>query len=250
MIFFDAHVHVYPEFEFDVLLTAFASHADIFAKDADALAMAVMLRGFQPSLESALAPFKERDLRGWKLEKGAEGSFVATDGSHRIFLLPARQVAAKERIEALGLFGEAEVPDGLSLQETIARLRDAGFQPILAWGLGKWLFKRAPIVADALETAARAGAPLPVGDSALRPTFWPTPRLYSKAVELGGVILYGSDPLPRSGDEYSAGCYATVMDAAFDASAPATSLLSAIRTATLTPVGRRYSLAGTIRRLR
>ena len=250
MIFFDAHVHVYPEFKLDVLLSAFALHADIFAGDANALAMAVMLRGFQPSLESALSPFRGRDLRGWKLEKGAEGAFVATDGVRRIFLLPARQVAAKERIEALGLFGEAEVPDGLPLQETIARLRDAGVQPVLAWGLGKWLFKRAPIVADALETAARAGTPLPVGDSALRPAFWPTPRLYGKAAALGGRILYGSDPLPRSGDEYSAGCYATVVDASFDETTPVTSLLSALRTAALTPVGKRYGLAGTLKRLR
>ena len=250
MIFFDAHVHVYPEFELDVLLTAFASHADIFARDADALAMAVMLRGFQPSLEAALAPFKERDLRGWKLEKAAEDSFVATDNSRRIFLLPARQVAARERIEALGLFGEAEVPDGLPLQESIGRLRDAGFQPVLAWGLGKWLFKRAPIVADALESAAREGTPLPVGDSALRPTFWPTPSLYKKAIKLGSVVLYGSDPLPRMGDEYSAGCYATLMDASFDEKAPATSILSAIHAAALTPVGRRYGLVRTIRHLR
>ena len=80
-------------------------------------------------------------------------------------------------------------------------------------------------------------------------TFWPTPRLYKKAVALGGRILYGSDPLPRSGDEYSAGCYATVIDAPFDASAPAISLLSAIRTAALAPVGKRYGLAGTLKRL-
>ena len=248
-IFFDAHVHVYPEFELDVLLTAFASHADIFARDADALAMAVMLRGFQPSLESALAPFNERDLRGWKLEKGNEGSFVATDSSHRIFLLPARQVAAKERIEALGLFGEAEVPDGLPLQETIARLRDAGYQPVVAWGLGKWLFGRGPVVASALEAAGKEDKPLPVCDCALRPTFWPTPQLYKKAVGLGGFVLYGSDPLPRIGDEYSAGSYATLIDAPFDETVPATSLLTAMRSNRLTPVGRRYGVAGTLKRL-
>ncbi len=250
MIFFDAHVHLYSEFELDVLLTAFASHADIFAREADALVMAVMLRGFQTSLETVLAPFMARDLRGWKLEKGPESSFVATDSSHRIFLLPARQVAAKERIEALGLFGEAEIPDGLPLQETIGRLRAAGFQPILAWGLGKWLFKRAPIVAGALDVAAGEGMPLPVGDSALRPTFWPTPRLYKKALALGGRILYGSDPLPRMGDEYSAGCYATRIDAPFDAEAPATCLLSTLHSAPLSPFGRRHGLGGTLRRLR
>ena len=249
MIFFDAHVHLYPQFELDVLLTAFASHADIFARDADVLAMAVMLRGFQPTLDSVFEPFKGRNLRGWTIEESEEKCFLATDGSHRIFMLPARQVAAKERIEALGYFGDAEVPDGLPLEETVERLGDAGYQPVIAWGLGKWLFKRGPVVASALESAGKAGKPLPVCDCALRPTFWPTPKHYKRAVELGGFVLYGSDPLPRIGDEYSAGCYATVIDASFDVSAPATSLLAAIRTSALISVGRRYGLAGTLKRL-
>ncbi len=250
MIFFDAHVHLYPQFELDVLLTAFASHADIFARDADVLAMAVMLRGFQPTLDSVFEPFKGRNLRGWTIEESEEKCFLATDGNHRIFILSARQVAAKERIEALGYFGDAEVPDGLTLEETVGRLGDAGYQPVIAWGLGKWLFKRGPVVASALESAGKAGKPLPVCDCALRPTFWPTPKLYKRAVELGGFVLYGSDPLPRSGDEYSAGSYATLMDAPFDENAPASSILSAIHTATLTPVGRRHGLSGTLRRLR
>ena len=245
MIFFDAHVHFYKQFELDVLLTSFASHADIFARDADVLAMAVMLRGFQPSLDSVFEPFKGRDLRGWTIEESEEHCFSATDGRHRIFILPARQVAAKERVEALGYFGEAEVSDGLPLDETIARLRDAGYQPVIAWGLGKWLFKRRPVVAS----ARKAGKPLPVCDCALRPTFWPMPQLYKKAIGLGGFVLYGSDPLPRIGDEYSAGSYATLIDAPFDETVPASSILSAVRTAPLTPVGRRYGLAGTLKRL-
>ena len=76
-----------------------------------------------------------------------------------------------------------------------------------------------------------------------------TPTL-QKAVGLGGFVLYGSDPLPRSGDEYSAGSYATLIDAPFDENAPASSILSALHTATLMPVGRRHGLSGTLRRLR
>ena len=62
MIFFDAHVHFYKQFELDVLLTSFASHADIFARDADVLAMAVMLRGFQSSLDSVFEPFVAKGM--------------------------------------------------------------------------------------------------------------------------------------------------------------------------------------------
>ena len=250
MIFFDAHVHIYPAYSLDALLSAFAGHAERLAPGAENLAMAVMLREFQPTLASVLTPASETSR--WRLEPSAEGTFAATDGTRRIFLLPARQVAAKERIEALGLFGESLVPDGLPLAETIAKLRSAGFQPVLAWGLGKWLFKRAPLVDAAISDAVRARKPLLIGDSALRPTFWPTPRPYRRAKAQGLRVIYGSDPLPRAGDEHCAGRYATLLDAPFDPHAPATSLLVALSAPSANPlaIGRRHGLAGTLRRMR
>ncbi len=249
MIFFDAHVHVYPAFDLDALLSAFAAHADRLAPDAGDLAMAVMLRDFQPTLASVLSFASERPH--WRLEPAAEGAFAATDGARRVFLLSARQVAAKERVEALGLFGEARVPDGLPLAETIARLRAAGFLPVLAWGLGKWLFKRASVVDAVLADAIRDQMPLLIGDSALRPTFWPTPRPCRTATAQGIRVVYGSDPLPRAGDECCAGRYATLLDAPFNPLAPATSLLDALAASSAAPVavGHRHGLAGTIRRI-
>ncbi len=250
MIFFDAHVHVYPAYDLDALFSAFAAHADRFAPGVGDLAMAVMLRDFQPSLASVLTPASESSR--WRFEPAAEGSFTATDGNRRVFILPARQVAAKERIEALGFFGETPVPDGLPLAETIEKLRAAGFQPVLAWGLGKWLFKRAPVVDDAIAAAVRDQKPLLIGDCALRPTFWPTPRPYRMAEGKGLRVIYGSDPLPRPGDENCAGRYATLLDAPFTPLAPASSLLAAFGSSSATPtaIGRRHGLIGTLRRLR
>ena len=248
-IFFDAHVHVYPDFDLDVLLSTFAANADRLAPGADALAMAVMLRSFQPDLRSALGACGAPGA--WRLEEAPGSSFTATDGTRRIHLLPARQVAAGERIEALGLFGDALVPDGLPLEETISRLRGAGFRPVLAWGLGKWLFKRARVVDAALDGAARSGGDLLVGDSALRPTFWSKPRPFADAEARGMRVIYGSDPLPRKGDERSAGRYATLIDAPFDPLSPAASILAALgnRSAAVSAVGRRYGLAETLKRI-
>ncbi len=249
MIFFDAHVHIYPEFSLDVLFSAFATNADCLAPGADALAMAVMLRSFQPDLRTALKACAAP--RGWRFEEAAGGSFTASDGTRRIHLLPARQVAARERVEALGLFGDAMVEDGLSLEETFARLRAAGFRPVLAWGLGKWLFKRARVVDAALQGASRSGGDLLVGDSALRPTFWPKPRPFADAEAHGLRVIYGSDPLPRVGDEFSAGRYATLIDAPFDPLSPAASILAGLgdRSAAVSAVGRRYGLADTLKRI-
>ena len=250
MIFFDAHVHLYPEYDLDRLFGTFLSRAGRLAPQGAQLAMAVMLRGFQPSLVSL---FEGRTQGRWRV-KGPAGpsSLVVTDGEREIFLIAARQVAAAERVEALGFFGETPVPDGLPYPETVAGLRSAGYLPVLAWGLGKWLGKRAKVVSDALAAADAESSPLLIGDCALRPSFWPTPAPFRAARAKGLRIVYGSDPLPRPGDDETAGLYATLVEAELDPGAPAASLLSALRdpAIALRPVGRRHGVLGTLRRLK
>lgn len=247
MIFFDSHVHIYPDYNLDVLFSEFATNAKCYAPNADTLAMAVMLREFQPSLKSL---FNGRSLRMWHVDPGPENSMTASDGDKKIILIPARQVAAKERVEALGFFGEELIPDGLPLKETISRLRAADFAPALAWGLGKWLFKRGKLVKEVIQGTKDTGVLL-IADSALRPTFWSEP-LYKEAESFGLRTICGSDPLPRVGDEFSAGRYAVLINAKLNPVAPATSLLSAILepNTEIQPVGRRYGLIDTIKRLK
>lgn len=282
MIFFDSHVHIYPEYDLDVLLSRVAERglkvskfqsskvsecdsAKVAAEpltggtgtscsDAgNCIAIAVQLREFQPSLEAVLA---EHKLSKWKIvsigKNGAHplncSTAVVTDGTASITILPARQIAAKERIEILGFFGETPVPDGLPLVETIKRVRDASMTPAIAWGLGKWLGNRGKIVSDVIESATE---PILVADSALRPTFWCEP-LYKVAKTKGIRFLYGSDPLPKNGDEIQAGRYAMTVDAELDTSAPAPSLLAALKDSNvaISPVGRRYGLIETIKHMK
>lgn len=225
MTFFDSHVHFYPDYDLGRLLSSFDDAAKNFAPGNASLAMAVMLRSFQPSLRETLSKASPGD---WSLEHLADGAVSATRGERRIFLLPARQVAAIERVEALGLFGEEPVPDGLPLGETISLLRERGYAPVLAWGFGKWLFSRAKVVNRALDHARRSGRMLLIGDSALRPVFWPEPRQYHVARRCRMRVIHGSDPLPRKGDECRAGSYASLIDADINQEAPTKSLLSAI----------------------
>ncbi|MBR0057294.1 MAG: winged helix-turn-helix transcriptional regulator [Kiritimatiellae bacterium] len=106
-----------------------------------------MLRQFQPDLGTALnAAGKPRE---WRLIPPEENGrpWVASHGDgRRILLFPARQVAARERLELLGFFGESPVPDGLPLADAALALQSAGFTSALAWGRGKWLFGRAVLV--------------------------------------------------------------------------------------------------------
>ena len=213
MIFFDAHAHVYPEYGMDLFFSSLLAEANRRAPDASCIAAAVMLRSFQHSLADVFASAGK--CEEWSLDPpvatGAPWTASKRDGA-QILLFPARQVAAAERLELLGYFGEALVPDGLPLKETARRLADSGFSVALAWGRGKWLFKRAKIVADFLrDPAMSAFAPF-VCDCALRPWFWPEP-LFTLARKRGFRIISGSDPLPGKGNERNAGHKAMLLDA-------------------------------------
>lgn len=237
MIFLDAHVHFYAEYKADLLFDSFIAHAEAYAPRGSGLAMSVMLRDFQPSLESAVGSASPSK---WRLSRdGRDGmALKATDGLREIALFPARQVAAAERVELLGFFGESSVPDGLPLSETATRLRSAGFVPVIAWGKGKWLFGRRALVRNLMAAEASA-SPLPfIGDSALRPFFWPE-SLFSHAAGLGMRLTYGSDPLPGAGNETKAGGYATLVDADLDCSFAG--MLKALSTASLRSCGKRAS---------
>lgn len=213
MIFFDAHAHVYPEYGMDLFFSSLLAEANRRAPGASCIAAAVMLRSFQHSLADVFASAGK--CEEWSLDPpaatGAPWTARKRDGA-QILLFPARQVAAAERLELLGYFGEALVPDGLPLKETARRLADSGFAVALAWGRGKWLLKRAKIVADFLSDPAMSAIAPFVCDCALRPWFWPEP-LFALARKRGFRIISGSDPLPGKGNERNAGRKAMLLDA-------------------------------------
>lgn len=251
MIFFDAHVHLYPAYDRDCLFDAFTAHARRFAPQAEHFAMALMLRAGQGSLAELLQATCRPGQRWRCLREIGPGAALMGDGAAEVLVFAARQIAARERIELLGLFSEAKIPDGLPLDETWHRLRDAGALPVLAWGLGKWLFGRAPLIRRLIEEAPRRDA-LMIGDSALRPTCWGLPRPMALARRKGLRIVHGSDPLPRPGEARVAGGYASLVDGVLGSDNPAADLRRLLLdpAVTVQPVGRRQGLVATLRRLR
>jgi hypothetical protein len=247
-LFLDAHLHFYPFFDRDLLFDALAANAARLAPGA-VPAAALARRGGQP-------PFRELLAAGagggrWRVVRAPDPSclVMGRDDGREVHVFAARQVAAAERIEALGLPGDAEVPDGLPLAETLARLRAAGLIPVLAWGQGKWLFGRAGVVRAVLADASPRE--LMIGDSALRPSFLGTPRPMATARQRGLRVLCGSDPLPRAGEERCAGMYATLVAGGLDPRAPSRSLgrLLLDPAAAPRPLGRRHGPAAVLRRL-
>ena len=156
-----------------------------------------------------------------------------------MILLAGRQMVTAENIEVLGLVMEDLVPDGLPLEDTIARVRERGGIPVLSWAPGKWFFGRGRRVR---ETVARARpGELLLGDTSLRPWGWREPRIMRAARRRGLGVVAGSDPLPFAEDAVYAGRMATVFGPApFDIQRPASEIIR--RLVGIAPLHRRAGL--------
>jgi hypothetical protein len=175
------------------------------------------------------------------LENGRCIAFHPGGGLSPLFVLPGRQIATRERLEVLCLGSDAAIPDGEPAELTIRRIGELDALPVLAWAVGKWLFGRKRVVEKLLETFGPDR--LLIGDSAMRPVFWPEPGPMREARRRQYRLLAGSDPLPKAGDERQAGRYATRVEAAFDPAFPSRSLLTALGKPS-TPVQRVGSRCG------
>ena len=115
-----------------------------------------------------------------------------------------------------------DIPDGLSVEETLAAIRSAGGVPALNWAPGKWFFRRGKTVRRLILDAAPGD--FIVCDTSLRPTVWPTPRSMRLARARGLRMTAGSDPLPFPGEERQLGRYAAVYGGVLDPECPVASL--------------------------
>jgi hypothetical protein len=154
-----------------------------------------------------------------------------------LYLFPGRQIVTSERLELLCLCVDAEIPDGLAADETVRRIREVGGVAVLTWAVGKWLFKRAGVVRSLLDEFKPSE--LLLGDSAMRPIFWPLPGPMRIARQQGRGILAGTDPLPAVTEISVMGSYASLIDYELDEKAPSESMRMALEGAA---VG--YELAG------
>ena len=241
MLLLDAHVHVYPDYDRGVLLQSALRHLAAWATSDDALGIVLVER-------EGVDVFGE-----WACGEGLpEGWSAATldptavrlrnDRGGELTVFAGRQIACAERLEILGVCTRAPVPDGVTCEEAITAIQDSNGLPVLAWGVGKWLFRRAKVVQSLLD--AHAPEALPLCDTSLRPVFWPRPA----AMRGARPVLCGSDPLPRSGEEVQAGRYACAISVDITGSRPSATLLSVIAKGGFQPVGTRSTPLEFLRR--
>ena len=232
MLLLDAHVHVYPDYDRGVLLQTALRQLAARSTPGDALAMLLVER-------QGVDVFGE-----WSRGEGLPDGWSATaldptairlhcDRGGDLTVFAGRQIACAERLEILGVCTRAPIPDGVTCEEAIKAIQDSGGLPVLAWGVGKWLFRRAKLVQSLLD--AHAPETLPLCDTSLRPVFWPRPA----AMRGARPVLCGSDPLPRPGEEVQAGRYACAIPADITGSSPSKLLLDAIAKGGIQPIGKR-----------
>ena len=173
----------------------------------------------------------------WAVKATAEPSSLILGG--KLLVIAGRQIVTAERIEVLALNYAEEIPDGLELEATIAKVQDVDGIPVLPWGVGKWWGKRGRLIE---RVATRDGVLL--ADNAGRPSGWPQPAMFQQC-----VVLAGTDPLPLRSEQERVGTYGFILKGPIDSNRPAAAIVRALRKLTQSPprLGHRVGPFGFLR---
>jgi len=226
-IFIDGHVHLYDNFDPDSFISSITDNFNRYAKSkdhiySDAAKMIFLTESkdndFFGRIEDNSLPIKNLDIHSEKT--GEKGSLLLKqNGNDLFYIIKGRQIVTKENLEILSIGpSSAKIEDGLPAFEVLELIKEQNDIAILAWGVGKWLFKRGEIVKNILETFDYPL--LLVGDNSARPSVWLKPFIYRKADKSGIPIVNGSDPLPLEGESQRAGSYFFMVKGKFDSDKP------------------------------
>ncbi len=228
MIIADTHLHLYPHYDLATAVRDCVVRMSALAPGATCagyLAERSGCRVFRALMDGGGGTFAE----GVAVESMSDGRSLALRGGFGaapLYISPGRQIVTQERLEILCLSSDAEIPDGLPAAETVGRIREVDGVPVLTWAVGKWLFRRAKVVRSLLDSFGPGE--LLVGDSAMRPVFWPTPAPMRTALRRDYSVIAGTDPLPARGEERVMGRYASLFDAELDPGNVGASLRNAL----------------------
>ncbi len=231
----DGHVHLYPDYD---LITAVEHgtknlllQAEKCAKEnSDIIPMWLLVERFDSNFFDQIyrAPedFSQDDI---KFKKGSDKlTIVAEKNNHIIlYIFVGRQLVTREGLEVLSLITDLNIPDRKkTIDEVIQNVQDSGGIPALNWAPGKWFFSRGKVIAK--QIAGKSPDEFFIGETTLRHTLWPQPRLIRQARKNCFSIIAGSDPLPFKGEETGIGSYGFLIKGKFDPENPAQSLRNLI----------------------
>lgn len=226
----DGHVHIYDCFNLETFFNTAVKNLeyfyDIYYSNGSPYERIVLLT--EGKTNDFFSQFKEKasfpNESGYHfLSTKEEVSIALAKENKRLcYLLKGRQIVTEENLEVLAIGSTQTIEDGLPIETVLEQIMDKEEMAVLAWGFGKWLFKRGKIIKRIIKNY---NSPyLLVGDNSSRPAFWPMPRLFKRVQALNISIINGSDPLPFAGEETKVGSYGFSVEGDFNEAEPAKSL--------------------------
>jgi hypothetical protein len=245
-ILFDGHVHLYPDYDCARALRNLFTNLGTDGLRLGLLTETSACHFFQTACENPST--LRRDGLAVQPGPGPNALTVTADQAVLGILIAGRQIVTKERLEVLAIATDGAIPDGRPVAETLDSVRERGGVPVLSWSPGKWFSRRGRLI-EHLIVSQPPGSFL-LGDTALRPTCWPLPRLMKLARSRGFKVIGGSDPLPLPNEERYLGTYGISAAASFDPLTPAESVrrMLSYSNTIFTPFGKRSAPLPFLRR--
>ncbi len=226
----DGHVHIYDCYDLETFFRTAAAHLDYFYKTlySNGNPYVKMLLLTEARNNDFFSRWRESGTlpgaAGYRFgETNEETSVVLSkEGKPQCYIIRGRQIVTRENLEVLSIGSAQRIADGLPIETVIETLIDNNEIAVLAWGFGKWLFKRGKVIERLIRTFRTPY--LLIGDNSGRPTFWPTPGTFKLAAAANIPIISGSDPLPFPEEVRKAGTFGFSVEGEFDAEEPLKSL--------------------------
>jgi hypothetical protein len=226
----DGHVHIYDCFDLEKFFKIAVTWLEhfyntLYANGSPYVNILLLTEGKTDDFFSQLK--KNRGFpndSGYRVldTKEEESIILAKDDQPQCYILKGRQIVTEENLEVLAIATGQFLEDGLPIETVLETLFENRTISVLAWGVGKWFFKRGKVIEGIID---RNMSPyLLVGDNSGRPTFWSTPGLFKRARALDIPLLSGSDPLPFKQEIYKVGSYGFSVEGEFNPGEPAGSL--------------------------
>lgn len=230
----DGHVHLHPGVDLGRAFDAALEHArrasgERFPIDPGGIVLCLVDPEQGARFSALRSRSKGEDLGDWRLRSTEErGSLLAErDDGARAAVVAGRQVRTADGFEVLLLASTGSLPAGEPLETTVRRGASRDDVVVVAWGFGKWWFRRGNRLRSLLRSPVRDR--VFIGDNAGRLACGPHLGLLREARRRSVPILPGSDPLPLPGHEQRVGQYGFLVSR-FDLSRrPAAMLRSRIR---------------------
>ncbi len=222
----DGHVHVYENYDLDMFFQSAVTNMEKFLEPPqhDEQEVHKILLFTEGRENDFFARFKNGENlfknSNFKFQKTKEETSLifADNGKPLCYILRGRQIVTKENLEVLAVASGQHIPDGLPVQDVVEKIIDQKEVAVLAWGVGKWFFKRGEIIKKIISEMKSPY--LFIGDNSARPGFWPTPKLFKLAKKMGISLINGSDPLPFEGEVEKVGSYGFSIAGEFDPAEP------------------------------